>query len=208
MIENIKNIIFDFGGVLVDLDKPRCIEAFNRIGFPQAATLVDSYYQQGIFCLLETGKITPDAFCNEVRAMTGNTASDKEIWNAWNLLLAGIPAYRLEALLELGKHYTLYLLSNTNQIHWEYSAEHHFKYQGHTVNDYFKQIFLSYEMHMAKPDTAIFTEVIKQSGVDLTETLFIDDSHANCEAARSVGLNSYHLKPEEDWRNLFKEKLF
>lgn len=202
-----ENIIFDFGGVLVELDKPGCIEAFNRIGFSQAAAWVDSYCQQGIFSLLETGRITPEDFCDEVRSMTGNSASDAAIWNAWNLLITGIPSYRLEALLELRKRYRLLLLSNTNQVHWRFSCENHFRYKEYTIADYFDQIYLSYEMHKAKPDVDIFKEVVERSGVDLSRTLFIDDSLANCEAARSVGIESYHLQPGEDWRRLFENHL-
>lgn len=202
-IRNVKNIIFDFGGVLVDLDKSRCVEAFTRLGFSQAAQWVDTYSQQGVFGRLETGTITPEEFCEEIRRLTGCMASDDDMWQAWNLLLDGIPAYRLDALIELKRHFNLYLLSNTNEPHWQHASERMFPHRDFRVEDYFLQIFLSYEMHQVKPDAAIFRSVLEQTGILPEETLFIDDAAANCETARTLGLLTYCPAPKEDWRKLF-----
>lgn len=206
-IKKIKNIIFDFGGVLVDLDKPRCVDAFTRLGFSQASLWVDTYSQQGVFGLLETGSITPEEFCHEVRRLTGCMACDKDIWEAWNLLLAGIPTYKLEALIELKKHFNLYLLSNTNAPHWQHATAQMFPYKDYRVENYFQQIFLSYEMHQVKPDAGIFRTVLEQTGILPEETLFIDDAPANCETARTLGISTYCPTPEEDWRKLFNDTI-
>lgn len=198
--KQIKNIIFDFGGILVDLDKPRCLEAFNRLGFPEASQWIDAYCQQGIFGKLETGEITPESFCDEVRRLTGCQASDTRLWEAWNLFLAGIPRWRIEALMELRKHYVVYLLSNTNAPHWEYACSHFFPHKGFQAEDYFEEMFLSYQLHQAKPSEDIFRTVLQRTGVVPDETLFIDDSAANCHTARSLGIHTYCPAPGEDWR--------
>lgn len=203
----IRNIIFDFGGVLINLDKPRCVEALGKLGFKQAGELINSYYQQGIFEKMELGLITPEEFCSGIRKISGSKASDKEIFDAWNLLLADIPTYRLQALLELRKHYMVYLLSNTNKVHWDYSCENQFHYRGFDVNDYFEDMFLSFQLHETKPSPKIFEEVLAQTGILPNETLFIDDAAPNCETARKLGFKTYCTKEGEDWRHLFDKEL-
>lgn len=205
-MHKIKNLIFDFGGVLVELDKPRCLEAFARIGFPQAAGMIDAYCQQGIFAKLEEGTITPSDFCHEVRRLTECQANDNEIWQAWNLFLAGIPTWKLEALMALRNHYPIYLLSNTNEVHWKHAVADFFPHKGWRVEDYFDRIFLSYELHQTKPGADIFRTVIAETGILPEESLFIDDAAANCLTASSLGLQTYQPAPGEDWRKLFEGK--
>lgn len=202
-LDKIKNLIFDFGGVLVDLDKARCLQAFARLGFTQAAGMIDAYSQQGLFGQLEEGTISPDHFCREVRRLTGIQVRDEDIWQAWNLFLVDIPAWKLEALIGLRKHFPIYLLSNTNVIHWQHAVNNLFPHGKWRVEDYFNRIFLSYELHQVKPGADIFHTVIAQSGIRPEETLFIDDAAANCATAASVGLHTYQPQPHEDWRKLF-----
>lgn len=190
----IKNIIFDFGGVLVDLDRRKCIDAFLRIGAGAIAGYVDECRQEDLFHDLEVGNIGVAEFCEAVRrACPGCTATDADICDAWNALLAGIPRYRLERLAALRGEYRLALLSNTNPIHWSKSVSDYFTQCGLTVNDYFGNIYLSYEMHMLKPDAEIFRKVLDDSGMNAGETLFIDDSAANCEGAKRLGINVMHI---------------
>lgn len=204
-MSKIKNLIFDFGGVLVDLDKARCLHAFSQLGFTEAGKMIDAYSQQGLFGQLEDGTILPDDFCAEVRRLTTCQATDDEIWQAWNSFLVGIPTWKLEALFELKKHYPIYLLSNTNIVHWQHAVEDFFPHGIWRVEDYFDRIFLSYELHQVKPGADIFRTVIAETGVCPEETLFIDDAAANCATARSLGLHTYQPCPEEDWRMLFNE---
>lgn len=203
----IRNIIFDFGGVLVELDKARCIADFVHLGFHQAASWIDAYSQQGIFKELELGLIEPEVFCKEVRLLAGVNVPDADIWTVWNRLITGIPTIRLEALIELRKHYRVFLLSNTNKIHWEYACQHYFPHAGYNVCDYFEQIFLSYELHEVKPGREIFHCVLNQTGIKVEETLFIDDSAQNCETAHGLGLHTYQPKMGEDWRKIFSNVL-
>lgn len=187
----IRNIIFDFGGVLVDLDRKRCIEAFERIGAGAVAGYVDECRQEDLFHDLEVGESSVAGFCEAVRrACPGCNATDDDICGAWNALLTGIPRHRLDRLKELKSDYRLVLLSNTNPIHWRKAVDDYFTTGGLAVGDYFEKTYLSYEMHMLKPDEGIFRRVLDDSGFAAGETLFIDDSAANCAAAGRLGITA------------------
>ena len=205
MIAGIKNIIFDFGGIIVDLDKQAAIDAFCALGFPDA-DLVDDYVQRGIFAAIETGQMSGHEFCNYVRERSGKDLPDATIVHAWTRMLAGIPPYRIKKIKELRKHYRTFLLSNTNAMHWEYSVQEQMPATGYKMEDCFEQTFLSYRMGIAKPDPEIFRRALHEAGLLPEETLFIDDSQANCQAAASLGIHTFHSQLPEDWMELFKEE--
>ena len=202
-MKGIKNLIFDFGGVLIDLDRARCINQFKSFGLNNVESLLDVCHQQGLFLQHEKGLVDDEAFRDYIRSQSGNPLlSDGQIDDAWNSFLVGIPSYKLEALLELRQHYMVYLLSNTNNIHWKWSVEHAFPHKSFRVEDYFEKIYLSYEMKMAKPDAEIFQAVLDDANILPEETLFLDDSPANCETARSLVIKTYTPKAHEDCRPL------
>lgn len=197
-MQEIKNIIFDFGGVLVDLDKQRCIEALSNIGAHEIVRYVDECRQEDLFHDLEVGNTGVEEFCNEVRRIcTGCNADDADICEAWGALLTGIPVQRLEKLASLKDRYRIVLLSNTNPIHWHKAVSGMFRYGGMDVEDYFENTFLSYRMRMLKPDLQIFDKVLLDSGMAAYETMFIDDSPANCAAASELGMMSLNLVGDE-----------
>ena len=203
MDKKIKNLIIDFGGVLIDLDRPRCIEHFRRLGMDNVEQMLDVCHQQGFFLQHEKGLIDAAEFRNRIQACIGRPVSDEQIDEAWNSFLIGIPSYKLDLLLELRKHYVVYLLSNTNDIHWEWSLEYAFHYKSFHVEDFFEEIFLSFEMKTAKPDAEIFQRLLAETGIDPKESFFIDDSEENCRTARSLGISTYTPKAREDWSHLF-----
>ena len=204
--KNIGNIIFDFGGVLVDLDKQRCVDAFTKIMAAPVSVYVDECRQEDLFHDLELGAIDVGEFCREVRRRApGCTASDAAICDAWNALLTGIPPRRIARLVHLRRRHRLFLLSNTNIIHWEKSVRDFFPYRGMSVNDYFEHIYLSYEMHKVKPSPEIFAQVIADSGIDPADTLFVDDSEANCRGAETVGISTLHVAGGDEWLGILKE---
>ncbi|MBO4985196.1 MAG: HAD family phosphatase [Bacteroides sp.] len=203
MDKKIKNLVFDFGGVLIDLDRQRCLDNFERLGMPDVPAMLDVCHQQGFFLQHEKGLIDAAEFRERIREQIGKPVTDAEIDAAWNSFLVGIPSYKLDMLLELRQHYVVYLLSNTNDIHWEWSVKHAFHYKSFHVEDFFEEIFLSYEMKMAKPDKEIFQCLLEKTGIDPQETFFIDDSEANCLMAQSLGISTYTPKAHEDWRHLF-----
>lgn len=199
----IKNLIIDFGGVLIDLDRQRCLDNFSKLGISDVESLLDIYHQQDFFQKYEKGLITTAEFRDVIRAKTEKPVTDAQIDDAWNSFLVNIPSYKLDLLLNLRKDYVVYLLSNTNELHWEWSCKHAFSYKAFRVEDYFEHIFLSYKMKMAKPDAGIFRKVLDETGIVPQETLFIDDSDANCRTAEALGISTYTPKAHEDWGHLF-----
>lgn len=188
--KGVKNIIFDLGGVILGLDKERCVAAFRRIGADGIAHFVEEHRVESLFLDLEMGNISQEEFCRRVRELTGKDISDEEIVWAWNELLTGIPELKKERLLQLRDRYRLFLLSNTNMIHWKKCVDDFFPYKDWRTNDYFEQTFLSYEMHMIKPSEEIFRHVLAEADIEPGETLFIDDSADNCRAARILGITA------------------
>jgi FMN phosphatase YigB (HAD superfamily) len=201
--KGIKNLIIDFGGVLIDLDRQRCLDNFSKLGMSDVESLLDIYHQQDFFQKYEKGLITTAEFRDVIRSKTEKPVTDTQIDDAWNSFLMNIPAYKLDLLLNLRKDYVVYLLSNTNELHWEWSCKHVFPYKTFRVEDYFEHIFLSYKMKMAKPDAGIFQKVLDETGIVPQETLFIDDSDANCRTAEALGISTYTPKAHEDWSHLF-----
>ncbi len=206
ILKGIKNIVFDFGCVIVDLDKQKCIEALERIGAGEIAHYVDECKQIDMFLDLELGRIDVAKFCREIRLRApGCTASDKEISEAWGELLTGIPVHRLEKIERLHEKYNIYLLSNSNPVHWEKSVQQFFPLSGHTPDYYFDKKFISYKMGLTKPDLRIFTALLEETGAVADETLFIDDSINNCMAAEELGIHTLHVKNGDEWGALLHE---
>ena len=199
------NLLFDFGGVLVDLDKSRCIDAFDAVGFDIRPCL-GTYAQAGIFSKLERGLVSVPEFCNELRKLSGKPdLTDETIVEAWQKYLVDVPEERLEMLLKAKQHYPLYILSNTNVVHWDMARYGYFQYKGLQVEDFFEKVFLSYELGVEKPAPAIFDAVVEGIGCAPEEILFFDDCEANCEGARTCGLQSLLAPANSLWLNYFDE---
>lgn len=204
----IKNLLFDLGGVIMDLDRDRCVRAFERLGMKDADDFLGVYGQKGAFLALESGKIDADEFHRQVRPMIDRPeVSDEEIDNAFNEFLVGIPVTRLEALRALRKDYKIYLLSNTNPIMINSRIAEEFRKEGFEMADYFDGIFTSYEAGCCKPGKVIFDYTEREGHIKPDETLFFDDSQANVDAARSYGLNAVLVKPGDEFKNLLDEFL-
>ena len=198
---HIKNIVFDLGGVLCGLDAERCIRAFHQIGAEEVAVYVEEHRVEDLFLQSELGYITTEEFCEEVRRITQRPIDDEKIVWAWNELLTGITPERRQAVLELSKKYRLFILSNTNDMHWKkWEASSLLPLKGEVFKDgVFEKCFLSYELHLAKPSREIFEAVLQQADIKADETLFIDDSLKNCEAAQALGIHTYHNQHINDW---------
>ncbi len=199
----IKNIIFDLGGVLVTLDDRRCIDALRKIGAEEIVRYVEERRTEDLFYEAEIGAITQHAFCEEARRITNTQVRDEDIVWAWNQLLGEISEERKQRLWEWKKKgFRLFLLSNTNVMHWHYCQEELFPSHNRVVEDYFEQVFLSYRMHLAKPDEQVYQRVLADAGIEADETLFIDDSRKNCQAAEALGIHAYHNEHIDDWLKL------
>ena len=195
----IKNIIFDWGGVLIHLDKNRCVERFSEYGVEVSDELTNPYGQRTDLKDFEQGLMTVSEFHDTVRRVYGGALTDTQIDDAWCALLLDIPTYKLDMLLGLKECYRLFLLSNTNAVHWE-EGRKRFDYQGHKAEDYFEQIFLSHEIHELKPSPEAFLKVARMAGIEPEETLFIDDLQASCDVAATLGFHTYCPLANTDWR--------
>ena len=165
---------------------------------------VQSFSREGIFMDLELGNICTADFFRAIQKKANGSLSLEQIAAYWNLILLDIPQEKLELVRELRKHYTVHLLSNTNEPHWEYICQTCFNKDGYTVNDYFEKIFLSYEMHLAKPDKAIFEQMLCEAQLVPEETLFIDDSEANCQSASELGIQVHRYLIGENLKKIFE----
>lgn len=202
-MEGIKNIIIDFGGVIVNLARNRCIEAFQNIGVDVRDKLTNNYQHKDLFMQLELGTLTREEFYDGIRQLSTREITNQQIDDAWISMLDDVPDWKLDLLLSQQEDYNIMLLSNTNQIHWLWSEQNIFSYKGHTAGDFFRKIYLSYELHLLKPNIDIFEYVINDAAINPRETLFIDDALVNCKTAESLGIRSYMPEPREDWSFLF-----
>lgn len=191
----IKNIIFDFGGVFIDIDYAATQQAFIDLGVED----FDQYYTQShsnsLFTLLETGRISPENFYNELRIMSGLALTNMQMETAWNAMLGN---YRLDglAIIEaLREKYAVYLFSNTNAIHYlAFTQSYQYIFGSKTFNNLFDFAFYSHEIGHRKPDSSAFEFVLNQFGMKPEETLFVDDSIKNIEGAKSAGLHTIWLE--------------
>ena len=197
-------LLFDFGGVLVDLDKQRCIDSFARLGF-DIRPFLGTYRQAGPFSLLERGEISVPEFCNELRRLGCRAETDAEIVGAWEDYLTEVPTERLDMLLKIRQHYSVNCLSNTNEIHWHQAGADFFQYKGHGVGDFFDHVFLSCRLGLEKPAPELYAKVVEGLGVPAHEVLFFDDSEVNCEAARACGLQALLAPADSKWFHYFDE---
>lgn len=193
---NYKNIIFDFGGVLFDIDFNRTIEAFHRLGYPAFENMYSQYKADQLFCKLEKGEIDVDTFY-EVMLKAGPDGIDRQqILEAWNELLLDYRKESLQYLSSLKNKYRLFLLSNTNCLHYrQFTAVFPSTPDHPCLESYFEKSYYSHKIGMRKPDTEIYDFVLRDAGLIPEETLFIDDTLPNLETARTFGLQTLLLSP-------------
>ena len=200
--ENITTLIFDFGGVLINLDLERCIQRFKELGIQNFEDKLSNFGQKGFFLQFEKGEIGIPEFCDNVRKLAGTPLTDQQIIDAWCLFLVDIPAYKIDLLLELKKKYRLLLLSNTNPIHIDISAVNEFARYGLKMENVFEKCYYSYDMKMAKPDAEIFEALLADAGAKPEECLFLDDGQKNIDQATKIGIRNYLVDVKEDLRKL------
>jgi FMN phosphatase YigB (HAD superfamily) len=194
-----RNIIFDLGNVLVELDFDRSMKAFRQLGVASTTEQEASQLIWPTVQKAEVGEITTPDICEGIRQAGHIQAGDTDILQAWNAMLVDIADERKQKLLELHQHHHIFLLSNTNLPHWTYCSKRLFPYRQWGVNDYFNKVFLSYEMHLAKPAEEIFTETLRQADIEAADTLFIDDREENCQTAERLGFQTYLNLHINDW---------
>jgi FMN phosphatase YigB (HAD superfamily) len=194
----IKNILFDLGGVIIDIDYNKSATAFKKLGIANFDYLYSQCKQNNLFDDLETGQISSDFFVNAMSALLPETISKTQIIEAWNAMLLDIPTERIELIKSLQGKYRLFLLSNTNSIH--YQAYHKTLYKKHgiaSMNQLLEKAYYSHEIKQRKPDVSTFTYVLQDAGIQPQETLFIEDTHIHIEGAKKAGLHTWHLENQD-----------
>ena len=196
-------MVFDLGGVLVDLDAERCIAAFRHLGMPQIAELINPYHPAAMIGQMEHGEITFHEACERMRAVSGRQdVSDEEIADAYGQFLVGVKPAKVRLIETLRQHgLKTYVLSNNNPSSMRFIRAM-FTADGKRMEDYFDGIYLSYEMRELKPSKAIFRKMIADSGMLPERTLYIDDGQKNVDAAQALGFAVYKPAPGEDFGHL------
>lgn len=190
----IKNIIFDLGGVLLDIDYQRTIDAFKELGIENFEKMFSQFKADELFERLETGKIGENEFYSAIKKRTSSSISDKEIESAWNALLLNFRMESLEYLEKLSAKYKLCLLSNTNSIHLKCFNRLFTKQTGKpSLDAYFSKSWYSNEVGLRKPEREIFNFVLQDENLNADETLFIDDTLINIDAAQKLGFKTHLL---------------
>jgi len=190
----IKQIVLDLGGVIIDLDYNRSITSFEQLGIVDFSTSFTKKEQASFFDAFDKGHISPTEFRNEVRKLCPEPLSDAEIDSAWNSMLIGFPKHRLEFIRQLSGSYPLYLLSNTNEIH--VSAFTQMLNADPDLSGFlgfFNKTYYSCRIGMRKPDSEIFNFVLEDNSIIAKDTLFIDDSPQHVHGAASSGYRAVHL---------------
>jgi putative hydrolase of the HAD superfamily len=197
-MSNTKNILLDLGAVLLNIDVNKLKPAFEDLGVKDFNHVQQQLTEANLFDDLETGKISPDSFCETIRTASNLPLKDADIITAWNTLLLDFREDTMHFLIQLRKNYKLYLLSNTNAIHLEQFYKQLYQQLGNTTLDfYFDKLFYSHLIGMRKPDAAIYDFVLKDAGISAAETLFIDDLKLNTNAAAALGFQIHQLQDHE-----------
>ncbi|MDR1258776.1 MAG: HAD family phosphatase [Tannerellaceae bacterium] len=203
----IKNIVFDLGGVIIDLDIMRSIQRFENIGVKNVREILDPYEQRGIFLELERGQTDLPAFCLALSRYAGKNLTIEEVRHAWMGFVVDVPQYKLDYILELRKTHRVYLLSNTNPVIFEWAQTDAFSAAGLPISHYFDAMYVSYKIGATKPDPRIFEYMLNDSGMTASETLFVDDGAQNVAVGGSFGMLTCQPRNKEDWREAVGRKL-
>jgi putative hydrolase of the HAD superfamily len=202
-LSKIKNIIFDLGGVIIDIRYNATIEQFKMLGFKGFDKIYTQIKNTHLFDLLETGKIEPETFRNELRKFKSQL-TDWQIDNAWNAMIGEMPLANIQLIKEIRKQYRTFMLSNTNAIHIQYFTGYLNDTFGYNpLPEMFERVYFSHEIGKRKPDVLAYEFVLKDAGLNANETLFIDDLAINIEGAEKTGIRTYHLD-NENIANLFQ----
>lgn len=206
-MQGIKNIIFDLGGVILNINYHATSEAFTKLGVHNFNELYSQFHGSDLFNNLETGHVSVEEFLATMHKYVPEGVTDEQIVAAWNAMLLDFPLQRLQLLQQLRQHYNLYLLSNTNAIHLQAFNKILETSRGiPSLATFFDKAYYSHLMGQRKPNKEAYQMVIDENGLVPDETLFIDDTLPNIEGAKQVGLQTLYLQPPRTILEVFKPK--
>jgi len=205
MSVKIKNIIFDLGGVILDIDENIVYKELEKMGI-STSELAHSKEFIDIMSKFDTGIYTAPTFRKKTKAILGQEKMTDQRFDAiWNSMLLDIPRERIEAIEKVKKHYKIFLMSNSNVIHYDlYVRDLQLRFGYHEFDELFNKSYFSFAEHLEKPDPRFFELILDHEGLLPEETLFIDDTEKNIKVAQSLGIHTYHISREELVRNLFE----
>ncbi len=190
----IKNIIFDLGGVILNIDFNKAAIAFKELGINNFEELYSRATQSKLFINLEKGFITDEQFYDEIRSLSGINISNSDIKAAWNELILDFPPKRLELLKQLRENYNCFLLSNTNKIHYDcYQSDLRDQHNVDGLESLFEKAYFSQDIKLRKPNFNSFQYVLSDQKIKPKETLFIDDTMDNINAAKEMGMHTLYI---------------
>lgn len=193
-IYNIKNVIFDLGGVVIDLDRDRAVKALDELGLEDANDMLGLYGQKEPFYGLETGERSTGEFFDLLRSRMTPGVTDTQLTEAFNRFLVDLPSCRLEMLRRMRMAgYRIFVLSNTNPVMFNTWIDRAFRQEGGSINDYYDGVVVSFQELMCKPNVAIFETLMRRYGLNPSETLMLDDSEKNCRAAAEAGAHAFQI---------------
>ena len=195
-MQGIKNIIFDLGGVIINLDNQRTEDAFTSLGVKDIRSYFGHGHASSFFKEYEVGGISDQQFIESIRQLTGITVPDQAIVDGWNALLLDFPPERIQLLKNLRNTYRTFLFSNTNALHLAALQQIYVNtFGGGSLEDHFEKTYYSHLLGMRKPDIASFEYILKENQLDPAETMFVDDAIINVEGAEKAGLRGLFLRP-------------
>jgi len=190
---NFKNILFDLGGVILDINVQATLKGFYDLGFPAELMQFPHSMTTDLFFKYETGKLDTDQFRNAIRESAGVEMSNQAFDEAWNAMLVRVPEERTVLLKHLSERYPLYMLSNTSSLHVAVFEKMYLDAAGVSMHEIFKKIYYSHEIGWHKPDQEAWEFVIKDAGIKPEETLFLDDNIHNVKASQELGFQAIHI---------------
>ena len=205
MSAKIKNIIFDLGGVILDIDETIVYKELEKMGI-STLELARSKEFTELMSKFDTDIYTAPTFRKRMKALVHQEKMTDQKFDAiWNAMLLDIPRERIEAIEKVKKHYKIFLMSNTNVIHYDlYVRDLQLRFGYHEFDELFNKSYFSFAEHLEKPDPRFFELILDHEGLLPEETLFIDDTEKNIKVAQSLGIRTYHISREELVRKLFE----
>lgn len=207
-MQKIKTIIFDLGGVIINLYVEKTISAFSKLSGLSEKEVEKAYLSANVFKEYEKGLISDIEFRQNLRANFNLETTDDEIDQAWNAMLGEIPADRIKTILDLKKEFKCIVLSNTNSIHER--AFHRIlsdSYPYQHLNNLFHEVYFSHDLNQRKPDQEIYQNVLSLSQAEASEALFMDDSQLNLDSASKFGIHTLHIIRNAGFIHLLEDKL-
>ncbi len=205
MNAKIKNIIFDLGGVVLDIDEGIIVKELEKMDI-SVKELFHSEEFNDVMSKFDTGIYTAPTFRKRMKALIGQEKMTDQRFDAiWNSMILDIPRERIEAIEKVKKHYKIFLMSNSNVIHYDlYVRDLQLRFGYNEFDELFNKSYFSFAEHLEKPDPHFFELILDHEGLLPEETLFIDDTEANVKVAQSLGIHTYHISRDELVRNLFE----